>query len=281
MPKVRETSQTRGRKEPPPPPTAENELRLSSIVFGLAMLAAFVVAAAAWMGGSLSKIESRLANAADGAARAAGLSVERVTVVGLTGELSATVRDAARIEPGENMFRADPRVIRERVEATRRVVNVRVHRLWPDQIVLIADPVEPIALWLDGENWRGVDALGRVVRAPEDARGLVVVAGPGAPEASPALVRALLAHRSIGGLAQRATRAPGGRWDIAFASGTEVRLPADDDLGAALSKLAEIHSASRVLDGRVSQIDLRGGLVALRPARAGRDMAGLTSGAEG
>ena len=56
------------------------EVRISSVIFGLMMVTALIVAAAAWMGGSLSKVEMRFANAVDGVARTIGLSVDSVSV---------------------------------------------------------------------------------------------------------------------------------------------------------------------------------------------------------
>lgn len=164
------------------------EVRVSSVLFGLVMLIAIVVALAAWMGGSMSQIENRFAGFMDDSARMAGVAVNEVAVLGLEQDpaLQQEVRDAAMIEPGENMFRADPYIIRRRVESTHKVLNVRVHRLWPDQVVIIADAAEPVALWHDGTEWTVVDGLGRVIpdEHADDHPDLVRIAGHGAPEAA-------------------------------------------------------------------------------------------------
>jgi cell division protein FtsQ len=177
------------------------EVRVSSVIFGIVMLVAILVATAAWMGGSLSQIGSRFGGFVDDGARVVGLDVKDVAVMGLEDNpvLADEVRAAAMIEPGENMFRADPHLIRSRVEATHKVLNVRVHRLWPGQVVILADAAEPVALWHDGRQWQVVDGLGRVLPGAraEDHPELLRLAGKGAPEAAPLLTAALAAAPDI------------------------------------------------------------------------------------
>ena len=64
------------------------EVRASSVLFGLVMLIAIVVATAAWMGGSMSQIENRFAGFMDDSARMMGVSVNEVSVLGLGGGLA-------------------------------------------------------------------------------------------------------------------------------------------------------------------------------------------------
>jgi|GEM_PF-1847128 len=118
-----------------------DQVKASSVLFGLVIITALIVASAAWMGGSLSAVGKKMSGAMDGMARSIGLSVERVEIEGVSGEHESLVRAAVMIEPGENMFRADPVKIAERVEATGAVTHVRVYRLWPDTILVVATPI--------------------------------------------------------------------------------------------------------------------------------------------
>lgn len=237
----------------------EEPVRVSSVIFGLMMVTALIVAAAAWMGGSLSKTELRIANSVDGVARSVGLSVENVSVVGVEGELADVVRLAAMVEPGENMFRADPHLIKRRVEATRRVVNVSVYRLWPDQIQIYAYPAEPIALWSNGENWAVIDSLGREMIGldPQLYVRLPKLAGAGGAKAAPELAAQLAAMPDIRTRVQIASRIESRRWDLTFDSGVEVSLPLDADMGSALNRLANLQTRTRLLDRPVMSLDLR------------------------
>ena len=254
MPKVK-------RHAPPQPSFADEDVSVASVLFGLAMIVALIVAAAAFMGGSLSQVENRMANTTDAIARSLGVCVATVRVVGLERDpiVEADVRSAATIEPGENMFRADPHAIRARVEATRKVVNVRVHRLWPDQVVIMADPAEPLALLHTGEGWSVIDTLGR--QMPEvsaaDFADLPRVAGEGAETAAVELLVHLDAVPGFAPDILYAERIAARRWDLHLRGGARAMLPRDADLGAALARLAELDAEIPTLAARARQVDLR------------------------
>ena len=252
MPKVKRVIEEVDRRE---------EVSVSSVVFGLVMVAAIIVAGAALMGGSLSRMESQMANATDGLARSVGLGVNSVTVIGLDHDplLTAEVRGAAMVEPGENMFRADPHRIAERVEATQKVVNVRVHRLWPDQIVIMAEPARPLALHHDGADWHVIDTLGRVMpaEAPHTHAHLPKLSGEGAESAALAFVAAIEAEPELSQRIQLAERVNTRRWDLHMQGGTIVRLPLDAELEPALAELAALDLRTQLTGRRVTAIDMR------------------------
>lgn len=247
----------------------EEPVRVSSVIFGLMMVTALIVAAAAWMGGSLSKMEMRFANAVDGVARSVGLSVEHVSIVGVEGELADEVRFAAMIEPGENMFRANPHLIKRRIEGTRRVVNVSVHRLWPDRVQIYAYPAEPVALWNDGTHWAVIDSLGRQMTGldPQRYAGLPNLTGDGGAKAAPALALKLAAMPDLRARLSFAERVEDRRWNLNFDTGVSVNLPLDEDMGLALARLADLQLRTQLLDRSVKSLDLRvAGRLFIQPA---------------
>ena len=269
MSKIEQTAKSRGksaakakpkRHAEPVPSFADEDVSVSSVLFGLVMIAALVVAMAAFMGGSLSQIGSKVDNPTDTMARSVGLAVSSVRVVGLDHDpvLKSDVRAAAMVEPGENMFRADPQAIRARVEATRKVVNVRVHRLWPDQIVIMADPAEPMALYHDGEDWRVIDTLGRTL--DDDARdhaGLPRLTGEGAPAAALDLVVQLDMVPELAGEIAYAERVAERRWNLHMESGTVALMPRDTELGDALVRLDTLQFRTGLADRGLARLDLR------------------------
>jgi len=238
----------------------EEEIRVSSVLFGLAILTALIVAAAAWMGGSLSQMERRVGNFMDSSARSLGLAVEYVSVEGVPEEVAQQVRFAALVEPGENMFRADPYAIRKRIEDTRTVVNVQVHRFWPDHILILADAVQPVALWKTGAEWEVVDGLGRVIPDP-DARlrkdELLRVAGAGGDVAAPQLVEAFAEFPKLAKRVVLARRMADERWDVQFDTGIVVRLPRDEMMAPAVRRLAFMERDNQMLARPLEAIDLR------------------------
>lgn len=264
MSKIERNQTVPSRRRPPATLIDEStgeEVRVSSVIFGVVMLVAILVAIAAWMGGSLSQVGTRFGGFMDDSARLAGIDVEEVVVLGLQDNpaLEDEVRAAAMIEPGENMFRADPHLIKSRVEGTHKVLNVRVHRLWPGNIVILADAAEPVALWHDGRQWKVVDGLGRLLPGAraEDHPDLLRLAGAGAPEAAPQLAAALARAHDINGRVAVATRIGERRWDMRFVNGVTVRLPEDEALEPAIERLAKLQVRTALTQRPLEMIDLR------------------------
>ena len=264
------------RHAPSEPSFADEDVSIASVVFGLAMIMALIVAAAAFMGGSLSQVENRMANTSDAIARSLGVGVSTVRVVGLERAplLEADVRSAAMIEPGENMFRADPHEIRTRVEATRQVVNVRVLRLWPDQVVIMADPAQPLALFHQSGEWTVIDTLGREMGDPgeTDHQHLPRIAGEGAPEAALELVVHLDNVPELASHVILAERVAARRWDLHLRGGAIAQLPRDTEIGGALRELADLTARTPGLAARTQRMDLRNrGRLYITPRSGGPD----------
>jgi len=261
MSKVGKSGKSTGRRKAPVIELEpEEEIRVSSVLFGLAILTALIVAAAAWMGGSLSQMERRVGNFMDSSARSLGLAVEYVSVEGVPEEVANQVRFAALVEPGENMFRADPYAIRKRIEDTRTVVNVQVHRFWPDHILILADAVQPVALWKTGAEWEVVDGLGRVIPDPDvrlRKETLLRVAGAGGDVAAPQLVEAFAEFPKLAKRVVLARRMAEERWDVQFDTGIVVRLPRDEIMAPAVRRLAFMERDNQMLARPLEAIDLR------------------------
>ena len=281
MPQVRgrQTKQAkqapaRRRRKPAPEPEIYDEtVDASSVVFGLVMVLAVIVAGAALMGGSLSKVGDRFSGTMDGVASTLGFAVSDVKVVGLEEDpgLERLVSRMAEVEPGENIFRADPHVVRRRILSTGQVTEARVYRLWPNQILIHASPAEPVALWHNGESWKVVDSLGRVVDslAAQDYPDLVRIAGREAPEGTPALMRALGRHDALEAQLSYAQRVSTRRWDLKLRNGVTVQLPSDGRIDRAAIELADLDRQTGLTDRPVARIDLRvPGKAYLKPERS-------------
>lgn len=254
MPKVKQRQ--------PEPEVYGERTQVSSVIFGIVMVIAIIVAGAALLGGSLSKAGQRWGGAMDSMSRTLGLSVDYVEVRGLENApptVQRQIKMAAMIAPGENMFRADPHVIKSRIEGTRLVANVRVYRHWPDTVMIYADPAQPSALWYNGEKWAVVDSLGRqmgTVKAIDHAH-LVKSVGVGAPEAIPALKTALAHMPALEGQVSVARRVASRRWDLELKTGAIVRLPADEDLGEGVKSFARMDAGGDLTRRALAAIDLR------------------------
>ncbi|MEO0608285.1 MAG: cell division protein FtsQ/DivIB [Pseudomonadota bacterium] len=235
--------------------------QISSVIFGLVIVVAMIVAGAAMLGGSLSQVGKRWGSAMDGASRSVGLSVDTVEVIGLEHlpAVARQIRFAAMVEPGENMFRADPHLIQRRVEDTQLVSNVRVYRFWPDTVMIYADAAEAAALWNDGERWSVVDSMGRVMpkARPQDHLQLVKSIGAGGAEAVPVLDQVLTAMPDLQREVDHARRVAGRRWDLVLRSGAVVKLPTDERIATSLQSFARLENAGTLTQRPLIAIDLR------------------------
>lgn len=251
----------KSKKKAPEPEIYLERTQISSVVFGLVMVVAMIVAGAAMLGGSLSQMGQRWGSAMDGASRSIGLSVETVEVIGLehVPAVARQIKASAMVEPGENMFRADPHLIQRRVEDTRLVANVRVYRLWPDTVMIYADAAEPMALWNDGEAWTVVDNFGRLMPKvrPQDHVTLVKTVGSGGPEATPALENVFRVMPGLRAEIDHARRVAGRRWDLVLRSGALVKLPNDENIASSVLSFARMDEAGELTRRPLKAIDLR------------------------
>jgi cell division protein FtsQ len=251
---------------PPPPPRAVAPAfgpglreKLSTYAFGTVVCGAVMVSAAAWMGGSLGSFGKRMGSGVDVIMRSAGLSVEKVTVVGLDPLLEARAREAAMVEPGESMLAADPYSIKARIEGLDAVGGVRVHRLWPDQITIIAETREPVALWQDGEAWKVIDQHGKTFAEVElkDYMHLPRISGRNGAEAAAGLLATMAEFPDLASRLETAERQGERRWDVTFRGGVEVAFPEDHELKEALTRLNFLQAQNRILELPLTRVDAR------------------------
>ena len=241
------------------PPAGGEQVRASSVLFGLVIITALIVATAAWMGGSLGSIGKKTAGVMDAAARSMGLAVDRVEVQGVGEEHEAIIRAAIMVEPGENLFRADPKKIAERVEATGAVADVRVYRLWPDTILVVARPSRPVALHRRGEAWLVIDSAGEVRQDfdPTAYPALPRLVGADAPEHWPRLEATLAGFPDIASALQGAIHTGGGRWTVLLEGGVMLKLPSSERVEEALERVDTLQFQSQILNGRYAIVDAR------------------------
>jgi cell division protein FtsQ len=92
------------------------------------------------------------------------LSVQGVQVTGVHQLSASQVRAAANVPEGQPLARVDLDRIRSRVEAMAPVRSADVTREWPDQVRIVVEEREPIAVVEIGGQLRGMDAEGVIFR---------------------------------------------------------------------------------------------------------------------
>jgi cell division protein FtsQ len=233
--------------------------KIALYAFGTVVCGAVMVTAAAWMGGSLGAFGQRLGSGFNVIMRSAGLAVENVSAPGLDDVLKAKVLKASGLRIGENMFGADPYVIKKRVETIEAIGSVKVYRLWPNQISIIADPRDPVALWYNNGEWRVIDQKGRSFANvdPKNFMHLPQVEGANAAEAASGLLDAMSDYPDLKVRMVTAHRVGSRRWDVKFKGGAEVALPDDARMRDALASLNLLNAKDRLLDLPVARVDAR------------------------
>ncbi len=250
-----------GQSKAPPatlPPTIMTE-KVSTYAFGTVVAGAVMVAAAAWMGGSLASIDDRLQSGFDVMADAAGFTVGDIIVDGLGPRAETEVFSAVGVSPGFNMFRADPYLLKDRIDGIESIASVRVLRKWPNEIWVVAEPREPLAVWQSDGEWVVVDQEGVPIETadPMSYAQLPHVVGPDGGKAAPELVEILDRSPEFAEKVATALRVGGRRWDLRLTNGVEIAMPEDGSLEATLGKVLELDDAAGVLSGQARRIDAR------------------------
>jgi cell division protein FtsQ len=234
--------------------------RMATYALGTIICGALMLTLAMWMGGSLGAFGKNFGNGVDVIARSAGLSITKINVEGLDPLVEERAREVAGVHVGGNILSADPHDIRKRVEQLEAVSDVSVYRFWPNQITILAQARDPIALWQDEHGaWRVIDQRGRTLAEadPQAFMHLPRITGEEAASAAATLVTAMSDYPDLATRMETANRVGGRRWDVKFRSGGEVAFPEDAQLVKALGALNMMQAQNRVLDLPVTRIDAR------------------------
>ncbi|MCZ4298596.1 cell division protein FtsQ/DivIB [Henriciella marina] len=262
QPKQGQRTRPQPRKRAPAPvPVEPARADLTSVLTGFVMVVALIVAGAALLGGSMSKVSDGVGNAFDSAATGLGFAVEDVQITGLGSDVrrASLVQQMSGVAPGDNMFRADPHEIRRQVLATGQVTSAHVYRLWPNQILINASPAKASAIWYDGDGQQVVDSTGQIMEglSARDYSELVLLTGVDAPEGVPALLQFLARADTVRDRVSYAERVSRRRWDVKLRDGLLIRLPADASVKRATDELIALENATDLSQRSLTRIDLR------------------------
>lgn len=231
---------------------------VSSIIMGGFLLLAVVVGAAAWMGRSISVIENQVNLFTDGVVKTVGLSVDTIRVYQAAPDQETRIRQALGVQIGDNMFRANPSTLKDRLEKVGGLGDIQVHRFWPGQISIFITPLEATVLYWDGQQHLPMNINGDVVPDVDlAAQSFPMVTGEGSVKASAELLADLEAFPLLLSKLGYADRINDRRWDLVMRSKVRVQLPAGAARFHALERLANLQRETGLLDRRVERIDLR------------------------
>ena len=211
-----------------------------------------------WQGGHLDDFIRQHGEPHHAVARAFGLSLDQVTLSGISQIRENEVLAAAGLDAKLSLAFIDVNDVRERLERVPLIKSAFVRKLYPNELVIALTEREPHALWQFNGELFIIAADGTVIDLMEDERfaGLPLVVGERANLRNKDYLALLDAAGPLKGRIRAGTLVSGRRWTLKMDNGLDVRLP---ELGAAdaLARLVRLERDQKILEKDVLAIDLR------------------------
>ncbi|MGH6981126.1 MAG: cell division protein FtsQ/DivIB, partial [Stellaceae bacterium] len=187
-----------------------------------------------------------------------GLRVRVVQVEGRERASADSILAALRVTRGTPIFAVDPAAAKARLEKVPWVKTASIYRRLPDTLFVKMTEQQPLAYWQRGNALTLIDRDGKPISAKNlgDYSRLPVLVGDDAPANADAVIKMLASEPKLAEQVAAAVRVGGRRWNVEFKNGVSVALPEDDATGA-WHRLAAIEKNHRILERRVTLVDLR------------------------
>ncbi len=194
----------------------------------------------------------------DAAARALGLGLEQVTITGTHGMSEAAVLNAANLSDRNSLLFLDIADVRERLKAVSLVKDVRVRKLYPDQLLIEFVEREPFAVWQREGQLVLVSKDGYPIQELTDTptEDMPFVVGPGANERVAEYLRIVDAAGDMRSRIRAGILVGERRWTLKMTTGLDVKLP-ENDPEVAIAQFAAMARDHRLLDKDLVSVDLR------------------------
>ncbi|MCB2085391.1 MAG: FtsQ-type POTRA domain-containing protein [Sphingomonadaceae bacterium] len=236
-------------------PFTEEQLQrifLAIILGGAAVLAWFVA--------SLAGVPAMANQQIAGLASDAGFEVRRVQVTGVDRMNELKVYERVLGERDTPMPSVDLDLLRNRLLELSWVKDARVSRQLPDTLVVDIVERTPHAALRKADRLVLIDPEGVELEpiTPANAKGMLVVSGPGAAKQVAALTELLDAAPALKPQVVDAEWIGNRRWNLTFATKQVLALPqGDKEAASALVSFATLDGRNRLLGGKVAHFDMR------------------------
>ena len=167
------------------------------------------------------------------------------------------------IDTGMPILAVDLNRIQARIESLPWVKSASVKRVFPGDIEIGIIEREPFAVWQLDQTHVLIDREGVVIigQGVSAFSHLPLLVGKGAPISAPELFAMLDGHPVLGRHVKTAVRVGERRWDLVFANGIRLKLPADEDLNYnssdAWEAFVRLEANHQLLAREVNVIDIR------------------------
>ena len=216
--------------------------------------------ALAWFVASLAGVPAMARQQVAYVAADAGFEVRRVKVTGVERMNELKVYERVLGERDRPMPLVDLAAVRGDLLKLSWVADARVSHQLPD--TLVVDVVErvPHAVLKKPGRMVLIDGGGHELEpiSPANAKGMLVVGGPGAARQVEGLSRLLDAAPALKPQVREAEWIGNRRWNLTFATGQVLALPNGEDKAAgALVSFARLDGVNRLIGGKVATFDMR------------------------
>ncbi len=190
----------------------------------------------------------------------AGLRVAEVNVDGRKRIPAQDLLTALAIERDAPILGLDLDAARARVAAIPGVQSVTIERRLPSEVHVFVAEREPVAIWQNDGRYQLIDRAGLAAGENiDDFPGLPLVVGPEAPSHVAALLDLLASEPTLRPRVRASQWVSDRRWTILVngpVGDIEVRLP-ESDFAAAWHQLAHLETEQKLLDRKITAIDMR------------------------
>lgn len=227
-------------------------------IFLVAILAggALVAWAAADAAGVPAIASQQIAQAASDA----GFEVRSVVVRGAENINKLKIYEKALVERNRAMPQVDLEGLRNDLLGLSWVKDARVSRQLPDTLVIDIVERQPHAVLRKADRFVLIDETGHELEtiSRRDARGRLIVSGPGAGQQVVALSHLLETAPALKPRVREAEWIGNRRWNLTFQTGQVLALPEGDrESAGALVTFARLDGTNRLLGGKVTAFDMR------------------------
>jgi cell division protein FtsQ len=211
-----------------------------------------------WQGGPIDGFIREYGEPHHALARAVGLSLDQVTISGISQMSENEVLAAAGINAKLSLAFLDVNDLRERLERVPMIKSATVRKLYPNELVITLAEREAHAIWQHNGELFVIAADGTVIDLMQDERylNLPFVVGEGANTRNKDYLALLEAAGPLKSRVRAGTLVAGRRWTLKMDNGMDVRLP---EIGAAdaLARLMKLENEQKILEKDVLAVDLR------------------------
>lgn len=236
-------------------PFTQEQLERAFLAIVLALAATL-----AWFVASMAGVPALAQHQLGVVAANAGLEVRRVRVTGVERMNELKVYERALAQRDQPMPFVDLQGVRQDLLGLSWVKDARVSRQLPDTLVIDIVERVPHAVLKKPDRLVLIDDQGVELEpvSKANAKGMLIVEGPGAARQIPALGQLLDSAPALRPQVAGAEWIGNRRWNLTFKTGQIIALPQGDDPAAgALVAFARLDGQNRLIGGKVARFDMR------------------------